>query len=52
MAAHWPDAVPLTVLMSPSSAGAGLLPVQESDPVTELADTTIPVVREEVLFST
>ena len=30
---------PLTVLTVPLSVGAGVLPVQDSDPLIELADT-------------
>src|ERR1700722_1182195 len=41
MAAHWLVAVPLTMLMLPSSVGTGLFPVQYSDPVTVLPATLI-----------
>src|SRR5689334_14811704 len=49
MAAHWLVAVPLTVLMLPLSSGAGLFPVQYSDPVTVLPAT---VTEGPALFST
>jgi hypothetical protein len=53
IAVHWPDAVPLTVLMlPPSSFGAGLLPVQVSDPLTVLPASAIPVGALAVLCST
>ena len=39
---HWSAAVAaLTVLRVPASVGAGLLPVQYSDPVTATPDTVI-----------
>ena len=50
--AHWPVAVPLTMLTLPLSDGAGLLPEQYSEPSTVLPDTVIAAGAVAVLFST